>query len=205
MENYNIKINDYPAEYGEIEYEPLIDRDKDLYDDGYRKGKEAGWKLCLKLLSLSDSETLDIFQNYFDYDFCDETPIYNARTIIDNFDAIIAEEKIEEYKVEEKCKKCAWYKSQGAQWPTGCPCDSCTKNCNFSEKKYPEYHVGDEIEDKKIVAIITKVVSQTYVNILYSHKDNSIKGAVGYVNPRNYTKTGKTYPDIEKIINELGR
>ena len=199
MEEYSININDYPVEYGEVEFDSTITgKDKDSYNKGFKAGMEEAWELGRQLLNFTCSELEDIFS----MTVIDEEDIFTNLTVDE------AKKGLEEYKRKEKCRQCNWYGSQDAQWPTGCPCDSCIKGCNFTEKIYPEYHVGDEIEDDRTVCIITNVVSQTYVNVIYSYKEEAEakgKGYAGYVNPRNYTKTGKTYPDIEKIINELGR
>lgn len=195
MEEYSIKINDYPAEYGEIEFEPMIDEDKVAYNKGFKDGMEATWDLSRQLLEFPCSMLEDIFS----ITVLDECEIFVELT------AEEAKKGLEKYEKEKKCKKCNWYESQDAQWPTGCPCDSCIDGRNFTEKIYPEYHVGDEIEDDETVCIITHITDQTYVNVIYSYKGKEGKGYTGYVDPRNYTKTGKTYPDIEKIINELGR
>lgn len=196
MEEYNIKINDYPAEYGEVELEPITDKDKAAYDEGYKKGMEEAWRLSYQLVKFPCSKLEDIFSLTL-LDGCKE--IFSELTVEE------AKEGLERYERKKKCKKCNWYGSQDAQWPTGCPCDSCRDGCNFTGKIYPEYHVGDEIEDDKTVCIITHLVDQSYANVIYSNKGERGKGYAGYVNPRDYTKTGKIYPDIEKIINELGR
>lgn len=196
MENYSIKINDYPVEYGEVELDfTITDEGKRCYDKGFKAGMEEAWDLAGELLEFPCSDLEDIFS----ITVLDESEIFEELTVEE------AKKGLEKYRRKQKCKRCNWYESQDAQWPTGCPCDSCIDGRNFTEKTYPEYHVGDEIEDDRTICVITHVATQTNVSVIYSYKGETGNGYIGYVNPRDFTKTGKTYPDIEKIINELGR
>lgn len=58
-------------------------------------------------------------------------------------------------------------------------------------KKYAEkakkIGVGDEITNDEITCIVTKVVSDDYVNVIYEG------GGVGYIDPQKYHKTGRHF------------
>lgn len=64
-----------------------------------------------------------------------------------------------------------------------------------------EIKVGDEIERIKgnngRKYIVTKIIESDYINIIFDD------GGVGYVNPINYRKTGRHFPQIEEVLKQI--
>ena len=53
MEEYSIKISDYPEEYGEVELDATItDEGKKCFDKGFKAGMEEAWDLAVNYLIL---------------------------------------------------------------------------------------------------------------------------------------------------------
>lgn len=81
------------------------------------------------------------------------------------------------------------------------PSELMKKVKEYEESK--KFHVGDEIENDDRTCVITKIVDEHYVNIMYVEKNGSIVGAMGYIDPTKYNKTGRHFPQIEEVLNAM--
>lgn len=73
----------------------------------------------------------------------------------------------------------------------------------IKEYESKKLYVGDELANDDRNCVITKIVDEHYVNIMYVEKDGSSIGAMGYIDPTKYKKTGRHFPQIEEVLNAM--
>ena len=60
-----------------------------------------------------------------------------------------------------------------------------------------EIKVGDEVGNAKGKYIITKILSHHYANVM------ATDGGMAYIDPTRYKKTGRTFPQIAEVVEQL--
>lgn len=73
------------------------------------------------------------------------------------------------------------------------------------EEKVKKVEVGDELENNSQKCVVTHIVSEDYVDVVYTYKNGESLDAlyVGYVNPKNYKKTGRHFAEITTLLQKM--